>query len=269
MDAVIRLQRYHGPVVRIRAEWNQNEKNSAFQRAHYLNSNLELLARHCREVLYYDEYNYYVEDGALSGLVSAIRDLADIFGINNVAAEMKDFVIAPMRAPQARDRLKIVKLPACKQALNEWCKLNKIDSPLPEAKPTLDVIAPPPATALSGTRYMISCDYLTVIDTKKKQTHENLGIVTQLALEHMVTTCPDRTKAVKGGTIIVAVKQMYEKRLLTKLSDGYKNVVHFFRMSSGKGTNRKQRYPFYGKLIRNNGREGMYWLEANDAPSQR
>ncbi len=127
LDAVLRLQRYHAPLARVRAVGKTKGSQWSAAVAREVKCALDGLAAHCAAEYYYDrEGNYQSEDTILTGLVRGLRDLTSCLGLNELAEAVATVTVEPYGAPAARDRLQIVVLPACHSAMTAWCRAHRV-----------------------------------------------------------------------------------------------------------------------------------------------
>jgi hypothetical protein len=130
---VLRLQRYHAPLARVRAVGKTKGSQWSAAVAREVQCALDGLAAHCAAEYYYDRGgNYQIEDTILTGLVRGLRDLTSCLGLNDLAEAVATVTVEPYGAPAARDRLNIVVLPTCRKAMTTWCRAHRVRNTPPE-----------------------------------------------------------------------------------------------------------------------------------------
>ena len=253
LDAVLRLQRYHCPLARVRAADKTSGVVWASAVARELQGSLAGLAAHCAADYYYDaEGNYQTEDAILAGLINGVRDFANACGLADVANQFSAVVVKPYTAPAVRDRLKIVVLPACQDELASWCQAQGIDVPAAGGSTAAGHVAVARGMP-AGKKWKIgdACLTLTDLRGKKAKSYKVTALCCQEALRFLVTKGAfSQEHAVHKTDLCVAVRK----------TRGLKGVeckpIQFFR----EGPKKKTRLMPFATILENDGR-GMYWLD--------
>jgi hypothetical protein len=135
LEAVLRIQCCHVPLVHVRMAGTSGSLPWLNTASKEVCAGLAKLDHHCSRPFHYGPEEYYIEDTVLGALVRGLKDLSQECAITKMAATLRSLSIKPRQAPMARDKLRLIVVPECWEALRSWCKTRNVAFPGIEAKP--------------------------------------------------------------------------------------------------------------------------------------
>ena len=114
------------------------------------------------------------------------------------------------------------------------------------------------ARAMTGKRFKIEKGFEQVVDLRTNETHAVNGLNARLTLQVMHEQGIDREHKRSWELICKEINKKREELGKPRLVS--QGLVHFFKIKAPKGRG-KITHPLYGKLIRVDGHDGLYWLE--------
>lgn len=199
-----------------------------------------------------DEETYILDTSLFNNVTRSISKLSSYFGFSHITSILSKVQCTPSEVLKVQQDLRLIALPKCTVSLQaEKEKKNLTTNKAQSIIPLIETDYPSAKCV-----WIVSPNGDEVTNEQDSSCEKVESPAAQACLRMMIKHCPTEEQKIHRDVLIARVKKDLEDR-------GYPSTschtpAEVFRYTKNR---KKIPYSFYDKLVKNNGRNGHWWLD--------